>query len=229
MISAARGDRRVPPDLGRLKAIAGPMIGNVDAVVIAAVRDIGPAVILARQDQVELVAAARAHLGFPQPAVGREGQAIGIAVARCSRSRPAIRFGPGQVNVGQPRSLRPRYRSGGSVIVTVAAPVCPAIGLPGAGLPSSVRCRILPSGWLGSCAGVKRCRSPELRNSDWPSGANAMIAPNWPPSPPAGIVPQHGEILRRGAAASRTSLRPSQRQAAAAVRPTARRRSDRLR
>ena len=39
--------------------------------------------------------------------------------------------------------------AGGSVIVTVAAPVWPATGLSAAGFPSSVRCRILPSGWLG--------------------------------------------------------------------------------
>ena len=47
---------------------------------------------------------------------------------------------------------------------TVAAPVFPAIGLPFAGLPSSVRRRILPSAWFGSCAGVMRCRSPTVRN-----------------------------------------------------------------
>src|SRR5579863_1020613 len=72
---------------------------------------------------------------------------------------------------------------GGSIRGIVAAPVLPKLGLSGAGLPSSVRCKILPSGWLGSCAGVKRWRSPDVRNRDLPSGAKASAAPNWPPRP----------------------------------------------
>ena len=44
---------------------------------------------------------------------------------------------------------------------TVGVPILPAMGLPGAGLPSRVRRRILPRGWLGSCAGVMRWRSPD--------------------------------------------------------------------
>jgi glucose/arabinose dehydrogenase len=36
------------------------------------------------------------------------------------------------------------------LFLTVGAPVLPAMGLPGAGLPSSVSRRILPSGWSGS-------------------------------------------------------------------------------
>ena len=72
---------------------------------------------------------------------------------------------------------------GGSISGMVEAPVLPQFGLSGAGLPSSVRCRILPSGWFGSCAGVKRWRSPTVRNRDWPSGAKAICAPSWPPLP----------------------------------------------
>ena len=69
------------------------------------------------------------------------------------------------------------------MIGTVAAPVLPAMGLPGAGLPSSVRRRILPSGWLGSWAGVMRCRSPTVRKRYWLSGEKATSAPNCPPLP----------------------------------------------
>ena len=42
---------------------------------------------------------------------------------------------------------------GGSIRGIVAAPVLPKLGLPGAGLPSSVRRRILPSGWFGILGG----------------------------------------------------------------------------
>src|SRR6185369_16349305 len=78
----AWADRRVPPDLGRLKAVAGAMIGDVEAVIIVAVGGDRPAIILARQDEIYLVAAARAHLIFPQPSLGIEHQAIGVAMAR---------------------------------------------------------------------------------------------------------------------------------------------------
>src|SRR5262245_18706168 len=72
---------------------------------------------------------------------------------------------------------------GGSIRGMVAAPVLPKLGLPGAGFPSSVRRRILPSGWLGSWAGVKRWRSPTVRNRYWPSGETATCEPSWPPLP----------------------------------------------
>ena len=72
---------------------------------------------------------------------------------------------------------------GGSMSGIVAAPVLPKLGLPGAGLPSSVRRRILPAGWSGSCAGVKRWRSPTVRNRYSPSGEKATCAPSWPPFP----------------------------------------------
>src|SRR5277367_3755915 len=72
---------------------------------------------------------------------------------------------------------------GGSIRGMVAAPVLPKLGLPGAGLPSSVRRRILPTGWFGSWAGVMRWRSPTVRNRYWPSGEKAICPPSWPPLP----------------------------------------------
>ena len=57
------------------------MIGNVAAVIMVAVGDARIAVIAAALDQVHLVAAARAHLDLPQPAVGGEGEAERVAVA----------------------------------------------------------------------------------------------------------------------------------------------------
>src|ERR1700733_3398178 len=72
---------------------------------------------------------------------------------------------------------------GGSIRGMVAVPVLSKLGLPGAGLPSSVRRKILPSGWLGSWAGVKRWRSPTVRNRYWPSGEKAICPPSWPPLP----------------------------------------------
>src|SRR5436305_10507597 len=51
------------------------------AVVILAFRHQRPAVIPAWHDQVELVPAARTHLGLPQPPLSVEGQAVGVAMA----------------------------------------------------------------------------------------------------------------------------------------------------
>src|SRR4029079_4252657 len=77
----ARAHRRVPPHLRRLEAVAGTMIRNVRAVVVADVRRLGPPIILARLDEVDLVAALRAHLGLPQPSVRGEGQSQQVAMA----------------------------------------------------------------------------------------------------------------------------------------------------
>ena len=57
-----------------------------------------------------------------------------------------------------------------------------------------------------------------LRNSDLPSGAKAMIAPNWPPSPPAGIAPEYMSGRRAAHRRPRDQLGARQRQPAAAVR-----------
>ena len=66
------------------------------AVIMAAVGGSRPAVIAARQDQVELVAALRAHLGLPQPPVGREGEAEQVAVAHaCNESARRSRWPSG--------------------------------------------------------------------------------------------------------------------------------------
>src|SRR4051794_32512604 len=40
--------RRVPPDFGRFVAVAGAVVGNVDPVVIAAIRNVGPTIIAPR-------------------------------------------------------------------------------------------------------------------------------------------------------------------------------------
>src|SRR5204862_3523422 len=77
----ARADRRVPPDLGGLETVAGPVIGNVAAVVIAAVRGLRPAVIAAGQDEVHLIAAHRTHFGLPQAAIRSESKPQQIAMA----------------------------------------------------------------------------------------------------------------------------------------------------
>src|SRR3954452_13283062 len=87
-----------------------------------------------------------------------------------------VRLGPGQVKLRPVAVFAVSVFAGGLVIVTVEAPVRPAAGLPGAGLPSSVRWRIFPSGWLGSCAGVNRCRSPLLREKLFPAGGDGVDA-----------------------------------------------------
>ena len=106
---------------------------------------------------------------------------------------------------------------GGSIRGIVAAPVLPKLGLPGAGLPSSVRRRILPSGWSGSWAGVKRWRSPTVRNRYWPSGEKATCAPSWPPLPLGHLAPQHLEVFQSRRGGGGVQLRAGQRQAAAVV------------
>ena len=66
----------------------------------------------------------------------------------------------------------------------------PAIGLSAAGFPSSVRWRILPIGWLGSCAGVKRWRSPDVRNSDLPVRREDDDRAELAAPPSSWVVPQ---------------------------------------
>src|SRR5690606_30114056 len=63
---AGGGDHRVPRDDGRLEFGARRVARDVAQVVVAAFRDLGPAVVLAGLDEVELVAAARAHLVRPE-------------------------------------------------------------------------------------------------------------------------------------------------------------------
>ena len=70
------------------------MIGDVAAVIMAAVRHDRIAVILAGLDQIELVAALGAHLDRPQPPVGREGEAEIVALAhRVELRRDAAAIG----------------------------------------------------------------------------------------------------------------------------------------
>ena len=85
----ARRDDRRPVDhrLGQVR----PRIRARDrhAVVVRRVGDERPAVVLAGLDQVQLVAASRAVLDFPQPAVGRERQAVRRPMTAASRSPTA--------------------------------------------------------------------------------------------------------------------------------------------
>ena len=127
-----------------------------------AVRRQWPAVVLTLFNQVQLVATLRAVLHLPQATVGAESQAVRGTVAG------APRFSQSQVRARERCRCERRERSfafsvsaGGSMTGTVAEPILPAMGLPGAGLPSSVSRRTLPRGWFGSCAGVKRWRSPD--------------------------------------------------------------------
>src|SRR5689334_23049997 len=93
-------------------------------------------------------------------------------------------LGPGNVYVLTGFAvLAASVSRGGSIRVIVAAPVLPKLGLPGAGLPSRVRRRILPTGWSGSWAGVIRWRSPTARNRYWPSAEKAIGPPACPPLP----------------------------------------------
>ena len=67
------------------------------AVIMAAVRHDRIAVIVARLDQIELVAALRAHLGRPKPAIGSEGEAQIVAMAdrkNCAATPPRSAKGP---------------------------------------------------------------------------------------------------------------------------------------
>src|SRR5215831_10210545 len=59
-----------------------------------------------------------------------------------------VKLGPGNVYVLNTFAvLEASVSLGGSIRGMVAAPVLSKLGLPGAGLPSSVRRRILPSGY----------------------------------------------------------------------------------
>ena len=78
----ASGDRRHPIRDGLIHAGLRSVTGNGSSVVIHAVGDDGPAVVVAGFDDVEFVAAAGTVLGFPEFASnGTEGEALGIAVA----------------------------------------------------------------------------------------------------------------------------------------------------
>src|ERR1043166_9137407 len=68
----------------------GVVTGNGHAVVVHAIRDERPAVILALLDQVQLVAAARAVLDFPKLARGRKRHAVG----RADAAGPGFRWRP---------------------------------------------------------------------------------------------------------------------------------------
>src|SRR5260370_42617564 len=58
-----------------------------------------------------------------------------------------VRFGPSKTNVRNTGAvLAASVSLGGSITGTDVAPVCPCIGLPGAGLPSKVSRRILQIG-----------------------------------------------------------------------------------
>src|SRR5687767_8852937 len=78
----ARSDNRRPVDhrLGKFRARV--VTWNFYAVVVRRVRDLGPAIVLAGLDQVQLIAASRAVLEFPQPAVRCERETIRRSMTR---------------------------------------------------------------------------------------------------------------------------------------------------
>src|SRR5919112_894045 len=85
------------------------MVWDRHPIVILAVRDARIAIVAAPHDQVELVAAFGSHLQFPQPAVGREGEAERIAVTEGPGfGRREVRSRPGH---------RPRRRGLGNLAV----------------------------------------------------------------------------------------------------------------
>lgn len=79
---SGRRDHRGPVQNGGVEFRAGGMPGNGPAAVLVPVRDLRPAVVAAAPDPVQFIAAAWSHFVFPQRAVRREGQTVGVAVAR---------------------------------------------------------------------------------------------------------------------------------------------------
>src|SRR5918993_640992 len=74
-------DRRVPPQLGSGEFRAGRVIRNRASAVMAAVGNDRPSVVAAPLDQVQLVAALRAHFRRPQATVRSERESQDVAVA----------------------------------------------------------------------------------------------------------------------------------------------------
>ena len=182
----ARRDDGRPIDhgLGQVGARVGA--GDRHAVIVGGVGHQRPAVILALLDQVQLVAALGAMLDFPQASIGREGQAIGRAMAgapglgrRQVRSRESIgahhRRGLGRFGIGG------RIDQGnGSRAGLVRRTDCPARACrPASGAKSCPR-----AGWdpaPGSCAGGRRprgkgyCRRARTRSAR-PAGRPCRLA-----------------------------------------------------
>src|SRR5215813_6452408 len=104
---AGRSDRRHPVLDRLLHPLLVCALVNPGAIVVDAVADHRPAVVLARLGNVDLVAAARAMLVLPQlPGLGIERRALRIAVAIA----PDLRLGACPIYewiVGRHRSVRP--------------------------------------------------------------------------------------------------------------------------
>ena len=77
----ARRNHRYPIEDGLCQVGPRVGIGNGHAVIVLAIGDERPAIILALLDQVQLVSAARAMLDLPQFAGGGKRQAVGCADA----------------------------------------------------------------------------------------------------------------------------------------------------
>ncbi|PAV69181.1 hypothetical protein WR25_09952 [Diploscapter pachys] len=78
----ARRDYRRPADQRRGISGVGAVARDGRAVVIVTLRHLGPAIVPARLDQVELVAARRSHFGFKQSPVAGDHEAVGVARPR---------------------------------------------------------------------------------------------------------------------------------------------------
>ena len=102
---AGRRDRGHPVFHRLLHAGLVRALVDFRAVVIDAVADHRPAVVLALLDDVDLVAALRAVLFLPQLAVGRiDGEAFGVAVAVAPDFRPRAGFADERI-VGRHRTV----------------------------------------------------------------------------------------------------------------------------
>ena len=105
----ARRDDRVPVD-HRLRQIR-PRVGTRDrhTVVVVRIRDERPAVVLARLDQIQLVAAAGSVLELPTGARLARTRVRTACDGRCSRSPTASGSAPRTCRCSRrPRSWRPR-------------------------------------------------------------------------------------------------------------------------
>lgn len=103
---AGRGDDGDPEGLGRGDIRARAVLGDLPAVVVAALGHERPAVVGARLDQVELVAAHGAHLDLPEAALRVPVDAQRVAVAQ----RPDLRLHGALAGKGV-------AREGGAVVV----------------------------------------------------------------------------------------------------------------
>src|SRR5438270_6166759 len=74
-------DDRIPEQLRRYEIRPARMWRDRHAIIVPPLRNQRPTVIPARRDQVELVAAPRAHFALPQSPPCVEGEAVGVPMS----------------------------------------------------------------------------------------------------------------------------------------------------